>query len=142
MFACLQWSHGSRVCVLVSLVSLHMHVCSKMIGRVFACLSNFSIVSLVASRVVCLPRLLRLPSLVAWSRAWMNPRDCVLLCTIFIGSARAACRVICHPFACLLYIGQLEEVTGTNRSVDSSRLRHFVHTYKCFTGLRCGARGL
>ena len=69
MFACLQWSHGSRVCVLVSLVSLHMHVCNEMIGRVFACLSNFSIVSLVASRVVCLPRLLRLPSLVAWSRA-------------------------------------------------------------------------
>ena len=38
MFACLQWSHGSRVCVLVSLVSLHMHVCNEMIGRVFACL--------------------------------------------------------------------------------------------------------
>ena len=81
MFACLQWSHGSRVCVLVSLVSLHMHVCNEMIGRVFACLSNFSIVSLVASRVVCLPRLLRLPSLVAWSRAslyyiyWVGTRS-------------------------------------------------------------------
>ena len=72
-----------------------------MIGRVFACLSDFSIVSLVASRVVCLPRL--------------PLRGRVLLYSLFFGSARAACRVIYHPFACLLYIGQLEEVTGTNR---------------------------
>ena len=95
------------------------------------------VVSFASLRVVSSRSLVSLASLLC-----LHVRGRVLLCTIFIGSARAACRVICHPFACLLYIGQLEEVTGTNRSVDSSRLRHFVHTYKCFTGLRCGARGL
>ena len=119
MFAVVSWVACLRVGIFGIFAHACLHVCNEMIGRVFACLSIFSIVSLVASRVVCLSRL---PSLVAWSRAWMNPRDCVLLYSLFFGSARAACRVICHPFACLLYIGQLEEVTGTNRSVDSSRL--------------------